>query len=161
MVTEGVPQYLQREREINLPGENEIVQVREKIKEKGSNEIALKAMGRATNKTVMIAELIKVVLLSCLVILVWNQRDLLICVGEDVVVGEGVEEEDISKNDNIKLKLKMNDFPTSGDSAFSIFSAVVAAANAALSKPNFCSSFKKPSTSAALILYELWAGAWE
>lgn len=30
--------------------------------EKGSNEIALKAMGRAINKTVMIAELIKVIL---------------------------------------------------------------------------------------------------
>ncbi|KAE9446603.1 hypothetical protein C3L33_21495, partial [Rhododendron williamsianum] len=29
-------------------------------KEKGSNEIALKAMGRAINKTVMIAELIKI-----------------------------------------------------------------------------------------------------
>ena len=35
------------------------------FKEKGSDEIVIKAMGRAINKTIMIVELIKVLLLTC------------------------------------------------------------------------------------------------
>ncbi|KAE7995853.1 hypothetical protein FH972_000618 [Carpinus fangiana] len=51
-----------KENEIRLPirrMRNYITYATSLLQEKGSNEIALKAMGRAINKTVMIAELIK------------------------------------------------------------------------------------------------------
>lgn len=47
---------------------------------------------------------------------------------------------------------------SSGNLPVSIFSAASAAADAALSKPNFCNSLKKPLQSVPLILYGLWPG---
>jgi hypothetical protein len=42
------------------------------LKDKGSDEVVFKAMGRAINKTVMIAELIKVLLFLVLANIIWE-----------------------------------------------------------------------------------------